>query len=142
MPSRPSAPSAAIALVALALSACAPLRGRHADADEGRDRYRRACASCHGVTGHGDGPVASSLRTPPPDLTTVSARHGGTFPRTLVVAMITGDYPVDAHGTRDMPVWSERFPDGSGATAAASFYARRRTELIADYIASLQEPSR
>jgi mono/diheme cytochrome c family protein len=118
------------------------MRSRRADADEAGERYRRACGSCHGIGGRGDGPVASSLRVPPPDLTTLAARHGGTFPRALVVGMITGDYPVDAHGTRDMPVWSERFEDGSGATAAASFYARRRTELIADYVASLQERAR
>ena len=30
------------------------------------------CAACHGVSGHGDGPVASELEPPPPDLT---ARH-------------------------------------------------------------------
>ena len=30
------------------------------------------CAACHGTSGHGDGPVASDLDPPPPDLT---ARH-------------------------------------------------------------------
>ena len=37
-----------------------------------------------------------------------------------------------------VPVWSERFGPPSGATAAATLYARRRLEMLASYIASLQ----
>ena len=35
----------------------------------GEFEYRNSCAQCHGVSGKGDGPVASSLAKPPPDLT-------------------------------------------------------------------------
>lgn len=35
----------------------------------GADVYRKACASCHGLAGRGDGPVAAALTPHPPDLT-------------------------------------------------------------------------
>jgi putative copper export protein len=36
----------------------------------GERLYQKDCASCHGATGHGDGPAASTLPVHPPDLTT------------------------------------------------------------------------
>jgi putative copper resistance protein D len=38
----------------------------------GAELYRRHCASCHGVAGHGDGPAARALAKDPADLT---AKH-------------------------------------------------------------------
>ena len=35
----------------------------------GRYEYLNSCASCHGTTGKGDGPVVKSLIKPPTDLT-------------------------------------------------------------------------
>ena len=107
--------------------------------DRGREEFVRTCASCHGVDARGGGPVAAALRTPPSDLTTLAAGADGRFPRERVIAVITGDVPEAAHGTRDMPVWSDRFGPGVvGATAAASIYARQRMEAIVAYIASMQ----
>lgn len=108
------------------------------DQKEGRDLYVDLCASCHGINATGDGPVEPALKVVPPDLTRLSHNHGGTFPRELVVAMITGEQALPAHGSRDMPVWSQRFAPRSGATGAAAVYMRRRVELIARYIESLQ----
>lgn len=110
---------------------------------EGARSFQRACAPCHGPAGRGDGPVAPALATRPPDLTALAARHGGAFPRDLVLATITGTNRVLAHGTREMPVWSLRFDEGpdSGATAAAALWARRRAELLADYVEALQRPN-
>lgn len=113
--------------------------------DDGRTSYLRACAPCHGEDGRGDGPVAPALTVSPADLTTLAARHGGDFPREYVIAVIAGERQMPAHGTQEMPVWSQRFGTGSGASAAASLYARRRLEQLADYVASLQRaggPSR
>ena len=106
----------------------------------GRRAYERECASCHGLGGRGDGPVAPALRVTPPDLTWLAERNGGQFPRDWVIAVITGTAAVTAHGTRDMPVWSDRLaPDQrDGATAAAALYARRAVEALADYVASIQ----
>jgi hypothetical protein len=74
----------------------------------------------------------------PPDLTALAARHGGRFPREWVIDVISGEREIPAHGTREMPVWSDRFGPGSGAAHVASLYARRRAELLADHLQSLQ----
>jgi mono/diheme cytochrome c family protein len=129
---------AGVAIAAAVLLACSSHRARNRDAaPDGRGIYLRACAACHGEAAHGDGPAASALRTPPPDLTLLAQRAGGAFPRGDVIAVITGDRTLPAHGTREMPIWSARFGSGTG-TAAAAFDARRRLELLADYLASIQ----
>lgn len=105
----------------------------------GREEFHRACAPCHGADARGGGPVAAALRTPPPDLTTLTLRNGGTFPRQRLLAVLTEEVVVPAHGSREMPVWSARFaPADTGATAAAALYVRRWIEAITSYIASLQ----
>jgi mono/diheme cytochrome c family protein len=98
--------------------------------------YLRSCAPCHGEDARGTGPVASALKTPPPDLTLLADRHGGRFPRDEVIAIIAGERDIRAHGTREMPVWSQRF--GNGLGAVASVYTRRRLGLLADHLASIQ----
>jgi mono/diheme cytochrome c family protein len=108
----------------------------------GRDAYDTACASCHGRDAHGHGPAAPALRVPPADLTGLSDRDGGTFPRERVLAMVTGTLVIDAHGSREMPVWGARFvPNGSGAEAAAAIYTQHWLEALAAYLETLQRPS-
>ena len=110
---------------------------------DGQQIYLSACASCHGVSGRGDGPVASALKSPAPDLTLLRQTYAGQFPRTLVIETIVGERDVAAHGTRDMPIWYERFgTDGGGARAVASVYAHRNIELLANYIESIQRSDR
>ena len=106
------------------------------DREEAEHRYLRACAACHGADARGAGPVAPHLRAPVPDLTALAAQHGGQFPREYVIDVIVGRRTVPTHGPREMPVWSERF--GSGPGNVASFYARRRVELIANHLAAVQ----
>ncbi|BAP87907.1 putative uncharacterized protein [Burkholderiales bacterium GJ-E10] len=45
-----------------------PLRGAAADIATGKALYEQDCASCHGTTGRGDGPVARGLNPVPSDL--------------------------------------------------------------------------
>lgn len=105
----------------------------------GHDDYHAKCAACHGADARGDGPAAHALRLAPPDLTLLAQRTGGRFPREYVIELVTGAVPIDAHGSRDMPIWTDRFgPKQSGATAVASTYARRSAEAIAMYLESLQ----
>jgi hypothetical protein len=109
---------------------------------EARDFYLRDCGPCHGVDGTGKGPDAGTLGVPPSDLTRLSALHGGTFPREYVIAIVTGEREVPAHGTREMPVWQQRYgPPGSGPAAVAAIYAQRRMELLLRYLESLQRRS-
>jgi mono/diheme cytochrome c family protein len=48
---------------------------RPADLASGEKTFVRYCASCHGVGGTGNGPVAPALKPPPTDLTTISKRN-------------------------------------------------------------------
>jgi mono/diheme cytochrome c family protein len=101
----------------------------------GRDLFEFYCASCHGRDGTGGGPVVQALRVPPPDLTRIAARNGGTFPRAGVQAFVTGDKEVPpAHGSKEMPVWGPIFRD----LDANDKSNRVRIANIVDYIASIQ----
>ncbi len=76
---------AGIALIA-ALAACMP----QDRAPSGKADFLSLCAGCHGPSGTGDGPAAAGLRQKPADLTTIAARHGGSFPRNQVMGRIYG----------------------------------------------------
>jgi len=104
----------------------------------GEDLYRRFCASCHGVEGRGDGPVAASLRAEVPDLTLIAQRgHDGEL-RDRIIRIIDGRYVIGAHGTRVMPVWGEDLT----LLELGNPDAERSTEIIigrlADYLLGLQ----
>ena len=46
----------------------------------GKQMFGDYCAPCHGISGKGDGPAASALKTPPADLTVLAKTNGGKFP--------------------------------------------------------------
>jgi hypothetical protein len=71
--------------------------------------FRNSCAACHGIDGQGNGPLAVLLKVKPPDLTTLAARNGGKFPFDYVMRIIDGRATVGPHGTREMPVWGDRY---------------------------------
>jgi mono/diheme cytochrome c family protein len=71
---------------------------------DGAKIFRSYCASCHGVNGSGDGPVAAALRTKVPALTTLARRNHGAFPAARVRRIIAGDEDHAAHGSREMPI--------------------------------------
>jgi mono/diheme cytochrome c family protein len=88
----------------------------HAEAQQlpnysGPDLYRHYCASCHGASGHGDGPIAAALKVQTPDLTHIAQRGRGTFPIGDVRVTIDGREDVPAHGTRTMPVWGQQLDE-------------------------------
>jgi mono/diheme cytochrome c family protein len=76
---------------------------------DGAKIFRNYCASCHGVNGNGNGPVAPVLKTKVPLLTTLARRNHGTFPTARVRHIIAGDENHAAHGSREMPVWGPVF---------------------------------
>jgi mono/diheme cytochrome c family protein len=80
-----------------------------ANAAAGQETFLRYCASCHGKTGKGDGPAAFVLKTPPPDLTTLSKRHEDKFPAGYVSAVLAFGESFASHGAVDMPIWGSRF---------------------------------
>jgi mono/diheme cytochrome c family protein len=74
----------------------------------GASEYQANCASCHGTTGKGDGPLAGELKTPPSDLTGLLERNDGSFPFFETYDVIAGNTVVTPHGDPDMPVWGTR----------------------------------
>lgn len=77
--------------------------------DIGKSEFQSSCASCHGTDGKGKGPVSEQLKVPPPDLTTLARNNNGVFPTNAVYEIIYGSKTVPAHGTREMPIWGERY---------------------------------
>ena len=103
----------------------------------GSDLYAAYCATCHGVEGRGDGPVAAALRVAPTDLTALARANGGMFPRTEVEARLDGTVdPADpaAHGSSEMPIWGALFRELNDPDAVA----RVRVTNLVDYLESIQ----
>jgi mono/diheme cytochrome c family protein len=97
--------AAVLALVLIAGCATTDTRGRDVRKLSGLQMYEQLCSSCHGVSGRGDGPVASLIKIGIPDLTRIAYRDGGEFPTEDVRRAIDGRWDRRAHGARDMPVW-------------------------------------
>ena len=102
-------------VAALLATACAGTPERDIAQLSGVDMYQQLCSSCHGVSAHGDGPVASLIKTGVPDLTRIAARDGGEFPTEDVRRTIDGRWDRRAHGARDMPVWGWQLYDSSSS---------------------------
>ncbi len=103
----------------------------------GPDSFELYCQACHGSGGRGDGPVASELRTSPPDLTTLARRNGGAFPRERVRGFVEGTgRPVAAHGTTEMPVWGPMF-----RAFESDARVRERIANLVAHVEALQAPS-
>jgi len=79
------------------------------DVDVGKAEFQSSCASCHGTEGKGKGSVSEQLKVPPPDLTILAKNNNGVFPTNAVYETIYGSKTIPAHGTREMPIWGERF---------------------------------
>ena len=79
------------------------------DVDIGKAEFQSSCASCHGADAKGQGPVSSQLKTSPSDLTMLAKHNTGVFPTDAVYDTIYGSKTIPAHGSREMPVWGERF---------------------------------
>jgi mono/diheme cytochrome c family protein len=100
----------------------------------GKDSFDRYCATCHGMSGKGDGVLVASLKTRPADLTTLARRTGGAFPREQVRAYVEGTgRAIPSHGPTEMPLWGGvfRWLDSESRTTV------RINNLVA-YVESLQ----
>jgi mono/diheme cytochrome c family protein len=118
---------------------CVPCsRAAAAEAEAGKEMYRRYCASCHGLDGKGNGPVATQLKIKLPDLTLVKKRNKGTFPLDDVMATIDGRRVVKGHGDRQMPVWGEVFSGEDEQKKYSELTTLLKAKIIAEYVATLQ----
>jgi mono/diheme cytochrome c family protein len=107
---------------------------------KGQDLFQAYCASCHGASGRGAGPVAAALKTKPPDLTLLAEKNGGQFPRMKVRSTIAGDEVLASHGSREMPIWGPIFHQ----IEEDQDFGNVRMENLVKYLESIQvaTPSR
>lgn len=108
----------------------------------GKADFRTYCAACHGVSAVGDGTVAEFMTISAANLTRLSWKNAGMFPRQKVIEVIDGRAEVRVHGLRDMPVWGDWFNTeavgpGMDATTREEI-VRVRINSLADYIETLQ----
>lgn len=93
-------------------------QSKRASSEPGKELFAEYCASCHGVSGKGDGPAASALKIPPADLTSLAKRNKGQFPSFRVMQAIKAGPSVPAHGSKIMPVWGPIFLQGDNSDTA------------------------
>jgi hypothetical protein len=121
----------------LGIIACAP-----APEVVGQKIYNDNCTSCHGKTARGNGPLASQLERPVPDLTTILERNGGTFPMADVMSTIDGYLRRVRGGDLLMPEFGTdlqagplvNFDSGDGILTPTP----SRLIAIAEYLRSIQ----
>jgi mono/diheme cytochrome c family protein len=99
--------------------------------------FRTYCASCHGVKGKGDGPLAESLRFHPPDLTQLAKENDGEYPAEMVRQVIDGRKPIAGHGGPDMPVWGDAFKNVD--TGYDEKGVEQKIQSLVDYLKTIQE---
>ena len=104
----------------------------------GHEMYDQLCAVCHGATGAGDGPVASALSNPVPDLTQFKAETGSQYHARLESA-ISGINRTVHKDIVGMPLWFREFQyvrrDKFGHPRTT--YANLKIHALAEYVEEL-----
>jgi mono/diheme cytochrome c family protein len=142
--SRPALFRVAFAALAMLLaSGVALAQGRQGKSDFGKREWDSNCAGCHGATGKGDGPYKPYLTKSPTDLTILSKANKGVFPYDHVYQVVDGRKGIEAHGSRDMPIWgadylSKAAGDYMDVPYDAELYVRTRILALVEYIYRLQ----
>jgi len=101
---------------------------------KGADLFRAYCASCHGPTGVGNGPVAPALKLRPLDLTAIAERNHGKFPTDRIARVIAVDDRILPHGSREMPVWGPIFHE----VEKDQDWGEVRVHNLVEYLRSIQ----
>jgi mono/diheme cytochrome c family protein len=105
--------------------------------EAGNSLFQTYCASCHGPTARGDGPIAPFLKVPPANLAQIAKRNNGVFPSERVYQVVDGRQVLNTHGGSQMPVWGDAFSKSVKGSDVASVTAR--IKALVDYLASIQE---
>ncbi len=124
------------------LASLAPLDALADTEMTGSELFEANCAMCHGFEGKGDGQIAKSLRTPPPDLTQIALRRDGVWPLLEVMSIIDG-YTKGTNPRTGMPVVAAitegplvDFDPGNGV----SVLTPKRLVDLATYLETIQDP--
>jgi mono/diheme cytochrome c family protein len=86
----------------------------------GELEYQNYCAMCHGTDARGSGIMSKFLTVRPADLTQIASKNGGVFPFWRVYRAIDGYDEIRGHGTREMPIWGDRFRAQAGGSDPGS----------------------
>lgn len=105
----------------------------------GQQMYVTYCASCHGSSGTGNGPAAQALKSPPPDLTTLSKNNGGVFPSDRVGSVLRLGVAAPAHGSADMPIWGDLLPSLNSGSKNSSTEVQQRILNLTNYLKKMQK---
>ncbi len=111
--------------------------------DVGKYEYDGHCAVCHGLSGTAkeEGAYSSLLSKTIPNLTTLSKSNNGVFPFARVYQTIDGREQVQAHGTREMPVWGRDYITMSANISPYydhEAFARGKILALTEYVYRLQ----
>lgn len=124
-------------MVSIVLAVLCASRPAHAQTPgsgpNGQAIFATYCATCHGTSAKGDGPLASTMRRRPADLTLITKNNRGTFPGDQVSRIIDGRNPEKGHGGGDMPVWGDAF-----ARSADTMPVDEKIRRLVSYIESIQ----
>lgn len=112
--------------------------GKSQETARGKVIFEKECASCHGKDAKGGGPESLGIGVVPPDLTQLSLRNDGVFPREFVRRFVMGLLENDS-AEQTMPQFSKVglrhvYPNGGadGEVLEADF-----ADLM-DYLSSVQ----
>ena len=119
-----------VCAAALLVSACQTVEPEEPSvAYDGAALYQGHCATCHGMEGAGDGPMAKLLIQSVPDLRTLDMSN-----KLALIEVIDGRGMRAAHGTVDMPVWGWAFRE----VEQSENEVQARLNALAEYLQSLQ----
>jgi len=107
-------------------------------AEAGRIIFLQLCASCHGKSARGNGPVARSLKKRPADLTRLASENRGVFPVEKVERHIDGREETEGHGTRDMPVWGDGLATSVEEEQEREQRIARAISMLVEYLQTVQ----
>src|SRR5262249_35668215 len=106
----------------------------------GELEYQRSCAICHGPEARSDGIMRRYLTVQPANLRQLAKNNGGKFPFWEVYHKIDGQTEVPVHGTREMPIWGDRFREEAGSDGKAAItQAAGRILSLTLYLEYIQE---
>lgn len=133
-----------ISMLAATLSFITAASAQKEKADVGKLEFEVHCAICHGMDAKGNGPYVSSLKLAPPDLTSIAKNNGGVFPADRIIGVIDGRAQIASHGSRDMPIWGDRYAITAAEHFAGSPYdqeafIRGRVLILVDYLSRIQQ---
>jgi len=127
----------AMAVLLSLVAACQPIGP--AVPVSARADFAENCATCHGDSGHGNGPAAAGLSRKPADLTGIAARNGGEFPMARVMSTINGYFRpengVMPHFGDILQSETVLVDTGDGIATPAP----ERLVALAEYLRALQE---